>query len=103
MNKADSGIFIDFMLGEILKTLKERKGEPLKKAGGVNGGVFGGVNIVLEFIQNNPVCRIPSIVEATGISKRTVERIIKELKDQNKIEFVGAPKNGGYRVKESRK
>jgi hypothetical protein len=31
VNKADSGIFIDFMLGEILKTLKERKGEPLKK------------------------------------------------------------------------
>lgn len=38
VNKADSGIFIDFMLGEILKTLKERKGEPLKKVGGVNGG-----------------------------------------------------------------
>ena len=29
--KADSGIFIDFMLEEILRTLKERKGEPLKK------------------------------------------------------------------------
>lgn len=99
--KTDSGIFIDFMLGEILKTLKERKGEPLNKLGGVNGGVFGGVNPVLEFIQNNPMCRIPSIVEATGISKRTVERIIKELKDQNKIEFTGAPKNGGYRVKQS--
>ncbi|HNW83001.1 MAG TPA: Fic family protein [bacterium] len=97
---ADSGIFIDFMLEEILKTLKERKGEPLKKVGGVIGGVNGGVNPVLEFIQNNPMCRIPTIVEATGISKRTVERIIKELKEQNKIEFTGAPKNGGYRVKE---
>jgi Fic family protein len=29
--KTDSGIFVDFMLGEILRTIKERKGEPLKK------------------------------------------------------------------------
>ena len=88
------------MLGEILKTLKERKGEQLKKVGGVNGGVTGGVNPVLEFVRNNPICRIPAIVEATGIPKRTVERFIKQLREQNKIEFIGAPKNGGYRVKE---
>lgn len=30
---------------------------------------------------------------------RTVERWIKELKDKNKIEFKGSPKNGGYDIK----
>ena len=67
----------------------------VKKVGAVNGGV----NPVLEFSQNNPLCRIPAVVEATGISKRTVERIIKKLKEDGVIEFVGAPKTGGYDVK----
>jgi len=95
----DSGIFVDFMLGEILKTLKERKGEPLNKIEGVSEGVSEGVNSVLEFIRNNPMCRVPFISKNTGIPAKTIERHIKKLRLKNKIEFVGAPKTGGYQVK----
>ncbi len=28
--------------------------------------------------------------------QRTIERWLKQLKDENKIEFRGAPKTGGY-------
>ena len=94
----DSGIFIDFMLREILSTLQERKGALLPESGGVNGGVSGGVNIVSEFILNNPMSRIPTIVSGTGISKRSVERIIKKLREEGVVEFIGAPKTGGYSV-----
>lgn len=100
VNKTDSGIFIDFMLGEILKTLKERKGEPLKTNEGINEGVNEGVFLVFEFIKNNPLCRVPAISKYTGIPSKSIERYIKQLREQNKIEFVGAPKNGGYREKE---
>jgi ATP-dependent DNA helicase RecG len=30
------------------------------------------------------------------VSQRTIERWIKQLKNENKIEFKGAPKTGGY-------
>ncbi|NCO15045.1 MAG: hypothetical protein COZ36_01980 [Piscirickettsiaceae bacterium CG_4_10_14_3_um_filter_44_349] len=31
-----------------------------------------------------------------GVPVKTLERWLKQLKDQNKIEFKGAPKTGGY-------
>ena len=84
--------------GNTLSTLQERKGALLPESGGVNGGVSGGVNIVSEFILNNPMSRIPTIVSGTGISKRSVERIIKKLREEGVVEFIGAPKTGGYSV-----
>jgi predicted HTH transcriptional regulator len=58
----------------------------------------GGVNEVFVYIQNHPLCRIPAIVQATGISERSIQRTIKALKAEGVIEFVGAPKTGGYRL-----
>jgi len=34
--------------------------------------------------------------EALNIPQRTLERLLKQLRDENKIEFRGAPKTGGY-------
>ena len=66
---------------------------------GVNGGVNGGVNDILEFIKNNPNLRAKQISDAIIVPLRTCERYIKQLKDENKIEFKGAPKTGGYFIK----
>jgi ATP-dependent DNA helicase RecG len=65
---------------------------------GVNGGVSEGVKTVLAFIRQNPLSRVPAIAKGTAIPGKTIERYIKKLKEQGKIEFTGAPKTGGYRM-----
>lgn len=61
-----------------------------------NGGVNGGVNGLLSYIQLHPGQRSIEIVDALNTSLRTIERWLKQLKDEGKIEFKGAPKTGGY-------
>lgn len=65
-----------------------------------NEGVNEGVNAVLQFIINNPGCRVPAISETTKIPVKSVERYIKLLKSEGKIVFIGASKTGGYRMVE---
>lgn len=61
-------------------------------------GISEGVRKVFVFIRNNPLCRVPRIAKGTGIPVKTVERYIRKLKAEGKIEFTGAPKTGGYRL-----
>ena len=52
-------------------------------------------------------CKVHNIIEPKfeemqkgfQVTQRTVERWIKQLKDEGKIEFIGASKTGGYCVK----
>ena len=67
-------------------------------SGGVNGVVSGGVTELLEFIQINPGLKANELSEHIDTPLRTVQRWLKQLKDENKIEFQGAPKTGGYVV-----
>ncbi|MBN2896731.1 MAG: winged helix-turn-helix transcriptional regulator, partial [Campylobacterales bacterium] len=71
--------------------------------GGVNSGVNGGVNDIYAFVLENPGLKARDISEKTGTALRTLERILKQLKDDDKIIFKGAPKTGGYYVLEARK
>ena len=63
--------------------------------GGVSGGVSGGVNL-LEYIRRNPGRRAVHMIKVFNMSKRTLERQLKNLKKNSKIEFRGSPKTGGY-------
>ncbi|HDQ41682.1 MAG TPA: winged helix-turn-helix transcriptional regulator [Desulfonatronum sp.] len=56
----------------------------------------GGVNALLSHVRNHPGQNTGEISQALGLPRRTVERRIKELKSQGRIEFRGAPKTGGY-------
>ena len=69
-------------------------------SGGVNGVVSGGVTELLEFIQTNPGLRANELSKHIDTPLRTVQRWLKQLKDENKIEFQGAPKTGGYVLKD---
>lgn len=89
----DSGPFIDFMLNEILRALKQHRGDKL-------GAVNGAVNQVLCYISELPGCRANAISSALDLPLRTVQRHLEQLKKQDKIEFRGAPRNGGYYPKE---
>ena len=68
-------------------------------SGGVSGGVNGGVNTpeaLRQMILKTPGLNAASLVERSAKPQRTVERWLKQLKDQGHIEFRGAPKTGGY-------
>lgn len=77
------------MLEEILRALKQHKGDQI-------GAVNGAVNQVLQFITEKPGCRTNAIAEALKLPLRTVQRHLEQLKKQGKVEFRGAPRNGGY-------
>jgi len=72
-----------------------------KTDGGVNGGVSGGVDNLLEFIVKNPNLKANNISDNMNIPLRTIQRDLKQLKDEDKIEFRGSPKSGGYYAKNS--
>ncbi len=98
----NSGIFVEFMLGEILNTVKNRQGEPFDKTSNV--GVNVGVNIelerIFELIKQFPgINAIQLAKQLPDRTKRTIERLLAVLKANNRIEFKGAPKSGGYYIK----
>ena len=53
-------------------------------------------DVVIEVVKKNPGIRKPRLVPLVGKSRATVERMIAHLIEIGKIEFRGAPKNGGY-------
>ena len=55
-----------------------------------------GVNALLDVIAIYPGKRANELATLIGKSVQTVERYVRTLKDCGKIEFRGAPKNGGY-------
>ena len=87
--KNDCGIFVDFMLNEILNALNQH----------ISGTSIETGNPVLDFIINHPGCRANQISESLGIPLRTLQRELSRLKVSGQITFRGAPKNGGYFVK----
>ncbi len=90
---ADCGVFIDYMLREILLSLKAHQGASV---GAVNGAASGAVNDVLAFLRTMPGSRANAIAAALNLPLRSVQRYLEQLKRENKIEFRGAPRNGGY-------
>ncbi len=68
--------------------------------GGVSGGVNGGVNGTLHQITSSPGIRTDELLAKLSCSKRTLERWLKQLRDEGKIVYKGAPKTGGYHIAE---
>jgi len=62
----------------------------------VNEGVNEGVNDLCSLITKNPGKRAPYFAQNMNTSVKNIERWLKHLKDDKKIEFRGAPKTGGY-------
>ena len=71
-------------------------------AKGENEVVKGENEAVIEVVKKNPGIRKPRLVPLVGKSRATVERMIAHLIKVGKIEFRGAPKNGGYYLKEQK-
>ena len=69
---------------------------------GVNEGVGAGVNTLLTLITDQPGLRGPALATLLGTSPKNVERWLKQLKAAGQIEFIGAPKTGGYFLMEQK-
>ena len=67
-----------------------------------NEGVSEGVKSLYELIKNYPNRKTPFFAKKLNTSVKNIERWIKQLKDKEKIEFIGAPKTGGYVVKDAK-
>ena len=63
---------------------------------GASEAVSEGVKLLVEYIRKNPGQRVPSISQAIGRAPKTLERWLKKLKSEGKINFEGSAKTGGY-------
>ena len=93
---------IDDRRGNQFKVVVQRASQPTGGVSeGVNEGVSEGVGRLLLLIQQQPGLRAPMLASTLNTSVKNVERWLQQLKDQQRIEFRGAPKTGGYYSKES--
>ena len=88
--------------GETNPVLEANKNQVTKKDDRVSDRVNDRVNFadeILLLVEKNPGLRSKDLAALAGKSIPTLSRFLKSLKDNGKIEFRGAPKNGGYFVK----
>lgn len=105
---ADDAAFNEFIADRVIATQTDLL--RLLTGGGVNiqnGGVntnniphVGGVNSlkeqILQTLESTPGINAPGLAISLNKSLRTIQRYLKQLTDEQKIEFRGAAKNGGY-------
>jgi hypothetical protein len=58
--------------------------------------------LIYSFIFEHPDCSAAEIKKNRSVSQSTVNRILKQLKQDGLIEYVGSKKTGGYRAVEKR-
>ncbi|MFH0784553.1 MAG: hypothetical protein V2B20_21700 [Pseudomonadota bacterium] len=68
---------------------------------GVNEGANEGANRPYQVIMEKPGVRLPELSNTLRIPIKTLERWIKQLRDEKKVVFKGAVKTGGYYVADS--
>ena len=99
---ADSGPFIDFMLQEILNTLKVHQGESLSlnKESDIRDKVRDKFGIssgqIIEQISCNPTITLDEIAASLSLTRRSIEKKIKELRDAGYIKREGSNKSGKW-------
>ena len=86
----DSGVFIDFMLQEILNSLKNRYN--------ITPETNEIEDKILDIISSDIYITAKKVSELLSISQRQVERVISDLKLRGVIERVGARKNGYWKI-----
>uniref|UniRef100_A0AB33JJY1 Fic family protein n=1 Tax=Prevotella sp. GTC17260 TaxID=3236796 RepID=A0AB33JJY1_9BACT len=117
-DQANSTPFIEFMLDEILNTLKSHQGHPLNKSQGlkkhineefkvvfgtefgVKFGVKFGVNEkqTLLLLAKNPLLTSSEIAQQVGISQRAIEKQLQKFRQLGIIERNGSDKTGRWEV-----
>ena len=87
---ADCGPFIDFMLEEILKTLKQATAAPFS--------LSEIEQAIIRFMRTDASISARQLAEQCGMSARQIEKYIAELKKKGVLQREGARKNGKWKV-----
>ena len=56
------------------------------------------IQLILNYINGHPDCKGTDIMQFCHLSLSTVNRNLKQLKEEGLIEYVGSKKTGGYYV-----
>jgi Fic family protein len=102
----DAKPFIDFMLGIIENSLYKYIDIAAETTGnigdvGVNVGVNVGVKIaLLKHLQDNPDLSAKELAALLHKTSRTIERYIKELREQGILQRIGPDKTGHWKINE---
>ena len=109
-NAANSGPFIDFMLGEILKTLEAHKGEPMgnipnKVPNKVPNKLYeafpeiqGMAWRVYTMLSADDTLTTMQMAERLGVTDRTIRKYLTLLKEKGLIVRVGSNKKGRWEI-----
>lgn len=101
--QGESGPFIEFMLGEILDTVRRHQGEPLNAP--ANDTVNDTVKTtptqegIIDLVRKNPLSTYDELAAQLGVGRATVARNIAILKDRGVLVRVGEDKNGYWKLK----
>jgi len=106
--KVDCAPFIDFML-EVLEntmykyidTASTTTVENIDNVGlndELNDGIKGKI---LDYIANDPQITIPLLAQFLNVNTRTIDRRMKELREEGKIVREGSKKSGQWKIKKS--
>lgn len=98
---ADSGPFIDFMLGEILKTLKSHQGEELNEVSNkVPNKVPNKSELhILSLLRKDGTLTMVELAKKSHLSESGVKKILSSLKASGYIVRIGSNKTGYWEVK----
>ena len=95
--QAQSGPFIDFMLGEILATLKTHQGNRIEGENvGINVGITDAEQRLLALIAGNSRTTAAQAADALNLTKRQAERLFASLRDKGIINRQGSNKSGNW-------
>ena len=81
-------------VGEINGGIPPSNGEIKPPSGEINGEIK-----IWEVISKNPGIKRDRMMMLTGISLRTIDRIVRRLTDSQKIEYRGSKRTGGWYVR----
>lgn len=107
-NAANSGPFIDFMLGEILKTLEAHRGDLIQSV--PNKGPnkllasFPEISVktwnVYDLLRDNNHLTTTQLAEILDVSDRMVRKYLTTLKEKGLIARVASNKTGHWEINE---
>ena len=80
--------------GEITGKITTSNGEIKQEIGEITGEIK-----ILDAIEKNPGIKRDRLRAITGISLRTIDRIVKRLTNDEKIEYRGSKRTGGWYVR----
>ena len=104
--EGESTVFIEFMLTQIDNTLAEllnqmtnsTTDDAILDADGANHGADNMESRLLSGLKQNPYITQTDLAKELSLSRRTVQRIMKELMNDGKIKRVGSTRTGHWEI-----